>query len=104
LQSVKRVAIVARENSNRTILSTEDGTLTLNAESGSVGKAHEEVEVIREGEDVKVAFNAKYLLDVLGVIDTEAIEVELTGEVSPAVIRPQGQDNYTYVLMPMQLE
>ena len=104
LQSVKRVAIVARENNNRTILSTEGGTLTLTAESGSVGKAHEEVEVIREGEDVKVAFNAKYLLDVLGVIDTEAIEVELTGEVSPAVIRPQGQDNYTYVLMPMQLE
>ena len=104
MQSVKRVAIVARENSNRAILCTQDGTLVLTAESGNVGRAHEEVEVVREGDDVKIAFNAKYLMDVLSVIDTEALEVELTGEVSPAVIRPQGKDSYTYVLMPMQLE
>ena len=69
-----------------------------------MGKAHEEVEVIKEGDDLKMAFNSKYLLDVLGVIDTEAIEVELSGDISPAVIRPQGQDDYLYVLMPMQIE
>lgn len=104
LQSARRVAIVARENSNRTMMKTEDGTLVMSAESGSVGSAHEEVEVIKEGDDLKMAFNSKYLLDVLGVIDTEAIEMELSGEASAAVIRPQTQDNYTYVLMPMQLE
>ena len=104
LQSVKRAAIVARENSNRSILSAEDGKLIVTAESGNVGKAHEEVEVIKEGDDFKMAFNAKYLLDVLNVIETEAIEVELSGEVSPALFRPQGQDDYTYVLMPMQVE
>lgn len=104
LSSMKRAAIVARENSHRTILRTENGTLTVTAESGNVGKAHEEVEIIKEGDDIRMAFNAKYLLDVLNVIDTEAIEVELSGDVSPAVIRPQDQDNYTYVLMPMQIE
>lgn len=103
LQSTKRVAIVARENSNRMIAETEDGRLILTAESGSVGSAHEEVEVIKEGEDTKMAFNARYLLDVLNVIDTEAVEIEMTGQVSPAVFRPQGQENYTYVLMPMQV-
>ncbi|MCE5200212.1 MAG: DNA polymerase III subunit beta [Armatimonadota bacterium] len=104
LQSVKRAEIVARENSHRTIVSVQDGTLTVTAESGNVGRAHEEVEVIKEGEDIRMAFNARYLMDVLNVIDTEAIEVELSGEVSPAVIRPQGQEEYTYVLMPMQVE
>ncbi|MEN6356413.1 MAG: DNA polymerase III subunit beta [Armatimonadota bacterium] len=104
LQSVKRVEIVARENSHKTILSIEDGTLTVTAESGNVGRAHEEVEVIKEGDDIKMAFNARYLLDVLNVIDTEAIDVELSGESSPAVIRPQGQFDYTYVLMPMQID
>ena len=102
LQSVRRVAIVARENSNRTILHTEDGKLVLSAESGNLGKAHEEVEVIKEGDDLKMAFNAKYLLDVLNVLETEAIEIELTGEVSQALLRPQGQEGYVYVLMPMQ--
>ena len=104
LKSVKRAAIVARENSNRTIMRSEDGKLIVTAESGNVGKAHEEVEIIKEGEDLKMAFNSKYLLDVLNVIDTEALEVELSGDVSPAVIRPQGQEDYTYVLMPMQVE
>ncbi len=103
LQSVRRVSIVARENSNRTIVKTENGTLILSAESTEVGTAHEEVEVISEGSDFRTAFNSKYLLDVLGVIDTEAIELQMTGEMSPALIRPQGQDNYTYVLMPLQI-
>ncbi len=103
LQSMKRVAIVARENEYRTTIQTQNGTLVLTAESGNVGRAHEEVEVLREGEDLKMAFSARYLLDVLNVIDVEAIEAEFSGEASPALIRPQGQDNYLYVLMPMQL-
>jgi len=104
LQSVRRASIVARENSNRAILRTDNGTLVVTAESGKLGKAREEVEVVREGDDMRMAFNARYLMDVLGVIDTEAVEMELTGEVSPAVVRPQGQENYIYVLMPMQIE
>lgn len=103
-QSVKRAWIVARDNSLRTIFQTEDGTLVLSAESGSVGTAHEQVEVIRDGDDFKMAFNAEYLLNVLDVLDVEAIEMELSGELSPAVIRPQGKDDYTYVIMPMQLQ
>jgi len=102
-QSLKRVAIVARENSNRAVLQVEDGKLILTAESSIVGKAHEEVEIVKEGEDIKMAFSARYLLDVLGVVDTEAVEMELSGEVNQALIRPQGQEDYLYVVMPMQV-
>lgn len=102
-QSLKRVAIVARENSNRAVLEIDDGKLTITAESGNVGKAHEEVEIVKEGDDIKMAFSARYLLDVLAVIDTEAIEMELTGELNQALIRPQGQEEYLYVVMPMQV-
>lgn len=102
-QSLKRVSIVARENSNRAVIQTEDGKLVITAESGSVGRAHEEVEIVKEGEDIKMAFSAKYLLDALAVIDTEAIEIELTGEVNQAVMKPQGQEDYIYVVMPMQV-
>lgn len=103
LQSVKRAEIVARDNNNRTIVQTLDGKLVITAESGNIGSAREEVEVIREGDDLKMAFNARYLLDMLSVVDTEAVEVELSGEVSPALLRPQAQENYLYVLMPMQI-
>ncbi len=67
--AVKRASIVARDSANRIVLrTTEDGDkLTITAESGSVGNAYEEVEVARTGEDtpVEIAFNAKYLSDVL---------------------------------------
>ena len=103
LQSVRRAAIVARENSNRTVLRTVDGKLVVTAESGSVGKAYEEVEVVKEGDDMEMAFNAKYLLDVLGVLECEAVEMELTGSLSPAVVKGQGSQDYMYVVMPMQI-
>jgi len=50
-----------------------------------------------------MAFSARCLLDVLGVIDTENIEMELSGEANQALIRPQGQEEYLYVVMPMQV-
>lgn len=102
-QSLKRVSIVARENSNRAVIQTEEGRLIITAESGSVGKAREEVEIVKEGDDIKMAFSARYLLDALAVIDTETIEMELTGELNQALMRPQGQDEYAYVVMPMQV-
>lgn len=102
-QSVKRAAIVARDDANRVILRTADSKITLTAESSTVGTAYEEVDVLREGEDIEMAFSSKYFLDFLGVADTEAIEMQLTGNLSPALIKPQDSEDYSYVLMPMQI-
>lgn len=103
LQSLKRIVIVARENSNKAILRTVDGNLVVTAESGSVGKAYEEVDIIKEGDEVEMAFNVRYLLDVLAVMDTEAIELELSGSLSPGLIRGHMEEDYLYVVMPMQM-
>lgn len=102
-QAVKRAAIVARDDANRITFETYGGTLKLSAESPNIGIAKEEVDVVREGDDIRMAFNSKYLLDFLSITNTEAIEMELTGELSPALIRPQGVYDYTYILMPMQV-
>jgi len=105
--AVKRASIVARDSASRVVLrTTEDGDkLTITAESGSVGNAYEEVEVAREGDDspVEIAFNAKYLADVLGVLDTEGLHIELTEPLRPGVIRPTDTADYLCVLMPMQV-
>jgi len=72
------------------------------------GAAYEEVEVTREGDDVEIAFNAKYLMDVLGVIEEEKFNLELTEPLKPGVVRPvAAEDNspgdYLCILMPMQI-
>lgn len=109
LSAVKRAAIVARESANRIVFRTADGEdgerLTITAESGNLGNAFEEVEVAREGSDapVEIAFNAKYLSDVLSVLDSEGLRFELTEPLRPGVIRPVGDSNYFCVLMPMQV-
>lgn len=115
LQAVRRASIVARENANRVILRTEDDKLILTAESAMVGNAYEELEVVREGEDVEIAFNAKYLLDVLSVLEEDGLHMELSEPLKPGVIRPipgaaddgekvtEVQPDYLCVLMPMQI-
>ncbi len=106
-QAIKRAAIVARDSANRVVLRTsEDGDkLLITAESGSVGNANEEVEVAYTGGDgpVEIAFNAKYMLDVLNVLDSEGLHIELTEPLRPGVVRPTEDADYLCVLMPMQV-
>ena len=106
-QAVKRAAIVARDSANRVVLrTTEDGDrLAITAESGAVGDAYDEVDVAREGDDgpVEIAFNARYLLDVLNVLDSEGLRIELTEPLRPGVVRPTEDSGYLCVLMPMQV-
>lgn len=103
LRAVRRASLVARDISNRLILTTNGEYLVIEAESGQSGKAHEEVEIVREGDDITVAFNARYLIDVLNVVNSEGVHLELTEPLRPAVIRPVDVDNYLCVLMPMAL-
>jgi DNA polymerase-3 subunit beta len=104
-KAVKRAAIVARDNANRVVLETEGAQLVLSAESGSVGSVRDEIEVAREGDDIQIAFNAKYLNDVLNVVETEGVVLELTEPLRPGVLRPIGDNaqDYLCVLMPMQV-
>jgi DNA polymerase-3 subunit beta len=63
------------------------------------------IEVAREGADIAIAFNAKYLADALNAIDAEGVALEMTEPLRPGVIRPVGGNRPAYlcVLMPMQV-
>ena len=54
-----------------------------------------------EGGEAKIAFNSKYLTDVLQVLEQDSVALEVTSPSSPGVIRPTGSDNYDHVVMPM---
>ena len=101
--AVRRASIVARAEANKIILRSVDSTLTISAETGDVGKAYEEVPISLEGEPVEIAFNAEYLQDVLGVLDTDTVELGLSGPLNPGVLRADGEPDYLYVVMPMQM-
>lgn len=101
--ALKRASLVARENGNKVVLRTEGEKLHITARGEGVGEASESVELVREGDDLEIAFNVRYLLDMLDVIKEEGISVELTESLRPALFKPVEKQDYLCVIMPMAL-
>jgi DNA polymerase-3 subunit beta len=77
------------------------GKVTISSRSEEVGDNTGEIEAEVEGEEAKIAFNSRYLSDVLAVIGKDKVAMEMTTSSSPGVIKPVDDDNYIHVVMPM---
>ena len=73
------------------------------ATSAEVGDNVSEMEAAAEGEPIEIAFNAKYLMEVLSVINTPQVALETSNPSSPGVIKPVGDENFVHVVMPMHI-
>ena len=78
-----------------------DGLVSVSAASADIGENTGQLEATIEGEQSFIAFNARFLSDCLATIDTDDVEIQLSGATSPGLIRPLGDDSYTHVIMPM---
>lgn len=99
---IDRAALIAREGSNNLImLHMESGTMIIEAHS-QIGDVHEELEIAQEGADLDIAFNVKYLTDVVRFIDAERIELNLNNAVSPCIVTPVGDGDYVHLILPVR--
>jgi DNA polymerase-3 subunit beta len=109
LKAAKTANIFARDAANIVRLEIvpggelAPGRITLTATSAEVGDNVGEIDAVIEGEEVEIAFNAKYLIDVLSVVDAAQIALETTTTSSPGVIKPIGSEDFTHVIMPMHI-
>jgi len=104
LGALRRIALLASERSHGVKFGLDKGTLEVAASNPDQGEASEDIEVSYAGEPMTIGFNARYLLDVLGVHAAgDVIEMGLTDEVGPGVIHGSQDPTFTYVLMPMRL-
>ncbi len=103
LRAVRRAAITARDSANVVRLSAKGSELTVTSSTPEVGKTVEKVPVQAEGEAMEVAFNARYLMDCLSILETDELTFELTGPLSPGAVRPLDQQEYVYVLAPVRV-
>ncbi len=107
LRATKTASIFARDGSGivRLVIAPGSeltpGKITVSARSEEIGDDVGEIDAIVEGEEAKIAFNGKYLSDVLGVLQEAQVALETTNPSSPGVVRPVGVDNYIHVIMPM---
>ena len=77
------------------------GRLLVTARAEEVGNNEGEIDALVEGEEAKIAFNSRYLIEVLGALDSDRVAVETSSPSSPGVLRPVGDDAYVHVVMPM---
>ena len=109
LRATRTASIFAKDGSNIIrvhVMPTNGGDpggkLVISARSEEVGDNQDEVDVTQiEGEEGKIAFNSRYLLDVLSVLDRGQIALETTTSSSPGVFKPIDSDEYVHVVMPM---
>ncbi|MDA8234326.1 MAG: DNA polymerase III subunit beta [Clostridia bacterium] len=102
IEAAERAALLARDGSSVIKLEIKADKLMISSNTPDIGRAYEEINVNLVGEDIQIAFNSKYLLDALKVIDTEEIYLELNGPLSPGVLKPVNNDNYIYLILPIR--
>jgi len=108
---VKSAALFARDSSNITRIKVnggssdglEPGALTVEATAEDLGDNVGTINAAVDGPELQMIFNVKYLADVLAVIDTPEVALEVTSPIRPGVIKPVGPADYTYVIMPMHI-
>lgn len=101
LGAVRRIDIVSSTASQKMAVKFADTLMTMNAESSESGnKVYEEVAIDMDGSDLNIAFNAKYLMEVLSTLSADQLNWELNGHLQPSILR-EG-DDFIYIVMPMQ--
>jgi DNA polymerase-3 subunit beta len=108
LQAVRMAFIFARDAANiirLQIIPNEGGPgrLIVTATSAEHGDNVSELDAKVEGKPLEIAFNGRYLIDVLSVIDTAEVSLETRDPTAPGVIRPVGGGDFTHIIMPMQI-
>ena len=101
-RGIDRAALIAREgNNNLLILKIADGEMAIEAHS-QIGDVYEKLEVQQEGANLNIAFNVKYLTDVVRFIDSDQIEINLNNAISPCIITPLGDPDYVHLVLPVR--
>jgi len=107
-KACKTADIFARESSNTARISIETGNglstafATVVATSTETGDNEAQIEASVDGEPIEIAFNVKYMTEVLNVVETPQVALETTSPMEPGVIKPVGDNDFMHIIMPMQ--
>ena len=101
--ALRRTSAIMGERTTATEFDIRPGRVLVSCINMDLGEAHEEVEATVDGEGFKVGFNARYIMELLGAVDTPDIAVYISDPLSPALFRAAGDEAYGCVIMPMRI-
>ncbi len=103
IDALRRAEVMAPEKTATVRVQLASGSLQLTADNPDLGVAHQEIEIEYQGEPLVAGFNARYLIEVLEVMDTKQVYMDFQGELDPCVLRPVDGPDYLGVVMPMRI-
>lgn len=103
LSSLKRISLVSNQKYKSVTLTLTPGRMEISSNNPELGDAKEEIEIRYKGTELKIGFNARYILDVLNSFDDDEVDIELNDQLSPGLMRPHNDSTYTCIVMPMKV-
>lgn len=101
--SIERASLLAKEGKTNLIKMDIKDDLIIITSNSQLGNVYEELSADIKGGNLQIAFNSKYIMDVLKVVDTDEIYMELSSSVSPCIIKTADDDGYIYLILPVRL-
>ena len=103
VQAVRRVALLSSERSRAVKLELSDGQLVITSNNPDLGDAREELDIDYAGEPLTIGFNAKYLLDAIGAVQSKEVRFSFQDDLSPSKLSPPDDEATIAVVMPMRI-
>lgn len=101
--SLERASLLANEGkANLVKLNIREDKIIIKSNS-EIGNVNEQVYSEQEGDTLDIAFNSRYILDGIKVMDADDIELLFMGSLNPCIIKPVEDENYTYLALPVRL-
>jgi DNA polymerase III subunit beta len=113
-QRMERITLFVKEDLNTIKMEVHNfkqqqgenrGEIIIKVKTPDIGDAYEQIPCIIEGDYVEIAFNSRYIMEVLRVIKTDNMEIKLNENLNPAMIKPiNKEEQYSYILMPVRMD
>lgn len=103
MDAVERVSLMAKDGEYNVIkFQFNEDEVIITSNNPDIGKAYETVPITTNGTEITIAFNAKYVTDILKNVGATELHFSLNTPLSPASIKPVNDDNYTYIITPVR--
>ncbi len=103
LESLRRINIFTEDIFNSIQMDINENTMILSSQSADLGNAKDELQVDYKGESLKLAFNCRYFIDTLQVMDCSSVDVYINSNNSPCLLRSDIDEGFISIIMPMQI-
>ncbi len=103
LDALRRISLLSVDKSNAVKVALSENLVRITSSNPDLGEAKDDLEITYKGNEITIGFNARYLIDVLSVLDGEQVAFEVGDEHSPGVLHLPGDRSYMAVVMPMRV-